>query len=75
MATITIKVIPNANKNQISVENNKLKVRVTAPAVNNKANKAAIKLLAEFFKVKKSSIKIIRGEKSREKVIMIKSKV
>jgi len=71
---VTIKVIPNAKKNEVSEEGeNRLRIRTTAPALGGRANKALIELLAEFFKVKKSSIRIIRGEKSREKVVEITS--
>ncbi len=68
---IEIKVIPNSKKSVVIKENEKLKVYVKKPAVDNKANKEAIELLAEFFKVKKNNIKIIKGEKSRDKVIEI----
>jgi uncharacterized protein (TIGR00251 family) len=71
MKVINVRVISNANKNEVSEEEGKVKVRVAAPAVCGKANKAVIEVLAEFFKVKKRDIKIIRGEKSREKVIEI----
>lgn len=71
MKVINIRVIPNAKKNDVSEEEGKLKVRVKAPAVGGKANKALIELLAEFFKTKKKDIRIIRGEKSREKVIEV----
>jgi uncharacterized protein (TIGR00251 family) len=66
-----VKVIPNAKRNDVSMEGEKLKIRVTAPAVDNKANKAVIEVLSEFFKMKKRDIKIISGEKNREKVIEI----
>ena len=42
-----------------------------APAVDGKANKALIELLAGHFKVKKKDIEIIKGELSREKVITV----
>ncbi len=71
MKVINIRVIPNAKKNDVSAEEGKLKVRVKAPAVGGKANKAMIEVLAEFFNVKKSDIRIIKGEKSREKVIEV----
>ena len=73
MKKIEIKVIPNARKNSVSEEGNILKVRVTAPAVDGKANKAIIELLSGFYRVKKRNIRIIRGERSREKLIEISS--
>ena len=71
MKIIEVRVIPNAKKNDISVENEKIKVYVKAPPVGGKANKAVIEVLTDFFKVKKSDIKIIKGEKSRKKVIEV----
>lgn len=68
---IIVKVIPNAKKNKVLKEENKIKIYVTVPAIDGKANKSAIKLLSDFLKVKKSEIKIIKGEKTKEKVIMI----
>lgn len=69
---VNIKVFPQAKKNQIKAENGIIKVYTTAPAVDDKANLAVLKMLAEYFGVKKSQIKIKRGHKSRNKVIEIK---
>ncbi len=71
MKVINVRVIPNAKKNNVSEEEGRLKVHVMAPAVGGKANRAVAKLLAEFFKVKKSDVRIIKGEKSREKVVEV----
>ncbi|MDZ7262015.1 MAG: DUF167 domain-containing protein [candidate division KSB1 bacterium] len=71
MKIIEVKVIPNARKNQVSEEGRGLKVHVKAPAVGGKANKAVIEVLADFFKVNQSAIKIIRGQKSRKKVVEV----
>ena len=68
---VIVFVIPNAKKAKIEKENDRLVVHVDAPAVGGKANKRLIELLADFFKVKKSSVRILRGEKSREKLIEI----
>jgi uncharacterized protein (TIGR00251 family) len=73
MRTISVKVIPNARKNSVTEESGKLKIHVMAPAVDGKANKAVIDILADHFKVKKSAIKIIRGELSKEKVVEVTS--
>ena len=66
MRTINIKVIPNAKRNNVLKENDRLKVYVTAPPVNGKANKAVIKVLAEYLKIKKRNVKIIKGNKSKK---------
>ena len=48
-----------------------LKIYLTAAPVQGKANKELIKLLAEKLGVSKSKVKIIRGEKSKEKVVEV----
>ena len=74
---ISIKVVPNAKRNEIS-ENGFdeagariIRVRVNQPPEDGKANKAAIELLAKYFKVKKSAVSIISGETSRNKIVEI----
>ena len=69
---INIRVIPNAKQNKIVKEQARLKVYLTAPPVEGKANKALIEFLAEHFGVKKSKITIIRGQKSRDKLVGIR---
>ena len=66
---IEIKVIPSASKNMIKEDDGLTKVYLTAPPIDGKANEALIKFLSRHYKVSKSSIKIIRGEKSRNKVV------
>ena len=69
---IDVKVIPAAKKNLIKQEGNVWKVYLNAPAVDGKANRALIALLAEHLKVRKSRIEITKGLKSRHKTINIK---
>ena len=71
MKRITVKVIPNAKQNKVLEEEERIKAYITALPSDGRANKALIDLLANHFKVKKSSVKIIRGEKSREKIVEI----
>lgn len=74
---ISVKTIPNAKKTEIVNRNlslfgeETLKIKVSAPPVEGKANKALIEFLAEHFRVSKSNVKILKGEKSREKIIEI----
>ena len=71
MKIIDIKVVANAKKNLVKEEGNALKVYVSAPAVDGKANKALIELLAEHFDVRKNQIEITKGLQSRNKTINI----
>ena len=61
MKIIHIKVIPNAKKNEVLEKDEKFRVYINAPAVDGKANKAMIKVLAEFLKIKKNDIKKLRS--------------
>ena len=66
---ISVKVIPNAKRNEIKKENEGLKVYLTAPAIEGKANKRLLEILAKHFNCRKSELKIIKGEKTRNKLI------
>jgi uncharacterized protein (TIGR00251 family) len=66
-----VKVIPNAKQEKLVEENGMIKVWLTAHPEAGKANLALIKLLSKYFKVSKSSVKILRGEKSKEKIVEI----
>ena len=69
-----IKVIPNAKKNLIKQEPERLKIYVTSPPIDNKANSQIIKLLADYYNLKKTDISIIRGAKSSLKTVKINGK-
>jgi uncharacterized protein (TIGR00251 family) len=69
---IDIKVVPRAHKNIVEkIDNKTYKVRVTTSPVDDKANKAVQKMLADYFDVSKSRVKIVRGAKSRKKVVEV----
>jgi len=67
-----IKVIPNSKINKIIGESEDyLKIKLTAPAMENKANKALLIFLSNYFQIPKNKIRIISGEKNRLKKIQI----
>ena len=68
---INVKAITGARKNDVKSAPDGLKVYVTAPAVDNKANRAIIQLVSEYFNAKKSQVTIKRGSKSPRKTIEI----
>jgi uncharacterized protein len=71
-ATLTIKVHPRAKKNAITGEvGHALKVALTAPPVDGKANDACIEFFAKLLKVSRSSVTIAAGLSSRNKVIRV----
>jgi len=70
---IEIKVEPRSSKRRISgIMDNILKVKLTAPPVDNAANEQLIEIISEETGVKKSSIRIIKGHSSKNKVIEIR---
>jgi uncharacterized protein len=70
--TFAVRVIPRASRNAVAGEHDgALKVRVTAPPLNDRANEAVCKLLAERLKVPLGAVKILSGEKSRMKRVRI----
>lgn len=69
---VNVRVIPRARRNQITVDaDGTVRVHTTAAPSDGAANDAVIKMLAKHFDVPKSSIRIIRGATSRNKVIEI----
>ncbi len=69
---LTVLVVPRSSQNKIiPLGDNVFKIKLTAPPVDGKANEALIKVLSEYFKVTKSKIKIVKGEKGRKKTIEI----
>lgn len=67
---VNIKISPNAKKNEIINEGEFVKVKITAQPVDGKANKALIEFLSKNFKIPKTSIKILKGETSKEKTVL-----
>jgi len=71
-ATFQVKVHPRAKKNAITGEvGDALKLALTAPPVEGRANEACISFLAEVLNVPRSSVTIAAGESSRSKVILV----
>lgn len=68
---VKIKIVPNSSKNDIVLEEEFVKVKVTAQPIENKANKALIEFLSKSFKIPKTSIEILKGETSKEKTILL----
>jgi uncharacterized protein (TIGR00251 family) len=69
---IDIRVIPCARKTEVSGQRDgKVLVRVAAPPVENAANEELIGFLAEALSVPRRSIRLVRGEHSRSKVVAV----
>jgi len=69
---IRVFVTPNAKQPRvIRVSEDYFEVRVDERAVGGRANKRLVEILAEHFKVQKSRITIVRGTKSRSKIVQV----
>jgi len=70
---LAVRVQPRASKDEIAGEmDGALKVRLRAPAVEDRANQALIDFLAELLKTPRSAVSILSGERSRVKRIEIR---
>ncbi len=69
---LAVQVQPRAAKNEIAGPvGDRLKVRLTAPPVEGKANKALVKFLAKRLGLAASRLTIVAGRKSRQKDLLI----
>lgn len=71
---VRLKIVPNSSKNEIILEDEFIKVKVTAQPIENKANKALVEFLSKQFKIPKSCIEILKGDTSKEKTILFNTK-
>jgi uncharacterized protein (TIGR00251 family) len=70
--TFAVKVHPRARKNAITgTVGDAVKLALTAPPVDGKANQAVIEFFADLFDIPRSSVTIASGETSRNKVVRI----
>ncbi len=59
---------PRASKNElIGIHNHRLKIRITAPPVDGKANQHLMALIGKWFGTPKGKVSIVRGETGRQK--------
>ncbi|NCC70117.1 DUF167 domain-containing protein [bacterium] len=68
---LKVKVIPNSKEEKIYQENGIYKIKLKKPALEGRANLELIKFLSKEFTIKKGNIKILKGEKTRDKIIEI----
>jgi uncharacterized protein (TIGR00251 family) len=70
--SFAVKVHPRAKKNAITGElGDALKVSLTTPPIEGRANQACIEFLAKLLKVPRSSVTIASGQTSRDKVVRV----
>jgi len=67
-------VQPRSSKNMLAgLHDDALKIKLTAPPVNNAANRMSIKFLAKALGIPQSSLEIVSGHTSRNKQVLLHS--
>lgn len=73
---LTIRVQPRASRDEIvGPHDDTLKVRITAPPVDGKANEHLVRFLAKSFGVASTRVELISGESGRNKRLRIRNPV
>jgi len=70
---IRIRVAPRSSRDEVVKTGDDYLVRVKAQPKEGKANEAVIKLLAEYFEVTRSSVRITSGLSGRNKIVEIRT--
>ncbi len=68
---VKVRVVPRAKREEVVPEGEALVVRVREPPEGGKANRRVVELLAKYFGVPKSQVEIVRGHRSREKLVKV----
>ncbi len=69
---IKVKVNPGAKKQQITKKSpDSFEIRVKAKPIQGSANQAVIKVLADYFKIPRQKIRLIKGARSRNKIFKL----
>ncbi|SFR96582.1 hypothetical protein SAMN05421771_0006 [Granulicella pectinivorans] len=75
MAPLKVRLHPGARKNAITgMHDGAVKISLTAPPVDGKANQALIAFLADLLRAPQSSLTITSGQTSRQKTLEIQGK-
>ena len=69
---LLVKIVPNSKKNYLTILNDRLKINITAPPIDNRANIFLIDYISKNLNIKKNLIQIVQGKKSKLKSLLIK---
>jgi uncharacterized protein len=71
---LDVRVQPQAKRDEIEgTYGKRLKIRISAPPIDGRANTQLVKYLAKLFKVRTSKVEIVTGKTSRDKRIKIRA--
>ena len=67
-----VKLVPNSSFSKVvDFTDEYVRIKISAPPIENKANKELIEFCSDLFDVNKSKLKIVSGEKSKVKKVLI----
>lgn len=70
---MTVRVQPRASRNGVAgLSEGVLRVRLTAPPVENRANEALVRFLAEALGVPRGCVEIVAGDRGRNKIVRVR---
>lgn len=73
---LSVRVQPRSSRDEIQgIKDGRLRIRTTAAPTDGKANKAAIRLLADYLGVAPSRIRLVRGMTQRNKLFVVEGPV
>lgn len=69
---ICIKLVPNSSHNKVvDYTDEYVRIKISSPPIENKANKELVLFLSDILNVNKSKIKLVAGDKSKLKKVLI----
>ena len=69
---LNCRILPSSSRNAVAeVSDGVVRIKVTSPPLEGKANKTLTAFLAKVFKISKNRVKIVSGESGRQKTIML----
>jgi uncharacterized protein (TIGR00251 family) len=72
VSRITVRLTPRASRDEVlGFQGEVLRVRVKAPPVEGRANEALLRLLAKVLEIPRSSLAIVWGQTSRDKIVAV----
>lgn len=72
-SALAVRITPRCRKNELTgiLDDGSIKVRLTAPNVEEQANQVLVKYLADLLQVPVSNIEIVAGHKGKDKLVTI----
>ncbi len=72
-ATVTVRVQPRASRDEVAgLSEGVLRIRLTAPPLENRANEALVRFLAGALDLPRASVEIVKGDRGRNKIVRIR---